>query len=425
MKLILTHLIIGLLGFFLARTITSTTEEENEKDLDVTGSLRSSDFLAAWEAIPDQALSIKDRIATQKRLLREWAKIDLRSAFEASLAEAWDSDINQWEDSMTGPLASAFSNSFIEDPEGTWSLIQSGDLGVGASLLRHAWYKALSSKNPVALCQKLAEVAPNDIGHIIKLLRNNSFQNTESYQQIGDALLALPEHLVKTSDIVPYLKRRKPEEVLAALTEMESFETRKATILLQQLGRKYESHNLQSEGYTSMASLKSELKELPKEAQGKVLHSILTNHGSDTYWGGKEAGTGTLALIDVMIEGEHWEELASKGAWDRLDKQSDDLPDEDVAVWAANLPEREELKEIFHRGIDNYITNNMEKSWDWIQEFPQGIWRDRAFAEYSQQAWKEHDDYQASRRALDAISDPEFRKTAEDWRPPRIRNQDN
>ena len=87
------------------------------------------------------------------------------------------------------------------------------------------------------------------------------------------------------------------------------------------------------------------------------------------------------------------------------------------AAWVVTLPEREETSELFHRGIDTYIAKNMEESWDWMEAFPPGRWRDRAFSEYSQQAIQTHKDYKASRRALDQIADPNFRKEVENWRP--------
>ncbi|MGJ8726715.1 MAG: hypothetical protein ACSHYB_19370 [Roseibacillus sp.] len=442
LKFLVTHLLVGLLGLFLARTValsshggsqsqgllghqnnlTSEAEAKATKSQNTrrtSSAPRSRDYLSAWQALPDQPLSVKDRLSTQKRLLREWAKVDLTAAIEAALTEAWDDDRDGEE---AGPLASIFREAFAQDPEGSWHLIQSGKFGVGAGLLRRAWYQTMVSQEPVLLSKMLSQVPFSDLDSTVALLASNAYHTRKYHPEIAKALLALPEDLIDNSHIIRFLPPREASELSAALREMNNFDSREASLLLHQLAKEHQDYELSVVEEFSL--LRQQLKEFPKEVQGQLLFNVLTNNDSRSYWGGRHAGKGTLTLLNLMVEGEHWEELGTQQARDRLKYQTGELPDDEVAAWSVNLPEREELARLFVRGVIPYIMNNMEPSWDWIQEFPSGLWRDRALAEYSQQAWQNHDDYEASRRALDAIENPDFKAFAESWRPPHIRALD-
>jgi hypothetical protein len=88
----------------------------------------------------------------------------------------------------------------------------------------------------------------------------------------------------------------------------------------------------------------------------------------------------------------------------------------EVADWATELPVRKETTELFHRSVDHYLRDNMEAARDWLAAIPPGVWRDRAYAEYSQQALNAHNNPEASRWALDQIGDTTFKREAESWR---------
>ncbi|HEY1122752.1 MAG TPA: hypothetical protein VGE67_14170, partial [Haloferula sp.] len=119
--------------------------------------------------------------------------------------------------------------------------------------------------------------------------------------------------------------------------------------------------------------------------------------------------------------------LASEGAWDKLESRdmarqiqilASTGPDQakDVADWATDLPVRKETTELFHRSVDRYLRDNMDGARDWLATLPEGTWRDRAYAEYSQQALNAHNNPEASRWALDQIGDTTFKHEAESWR---------
>jgi hypothetical protein len=88
----------------------------------------------------------------------------------------------------------------------------------------------------------------------------------------------------------------------------------------------------------------------------------------------------------------------------------------EVAEWATELPVRKETTELFHRSVDTYLQTNLESAREWLATIPPGEWRDRAYAEYSQQALWSHQNTDASRWALDQIASTTFKREAEGWR---------
>jgi hypothetical protein len=87
-----------------------------------------------------------------------------------------------------------------------------------------------------------------------------------------------------------------------------------------------------------------------------------------------------------------------------------------MADWATTLPHRPETTQIFHRGVGAHLRQDMQGAREWIAGIASREWRDRAYAEYSQQALSAKKDPAASRWALDQIQDPAFKATAEGWR---------
>ncbi len=87
-----------------------------------------------------------------------------------------------------------------------------------------------------------------------------------------------------------------------------------------------------------------------------------------------------------------------------------------LAEWVADLPPRKETTEMFHRGVEPFIRQDRQAAWEWMSGLEDGTWRDRAFAEYSQQALNRFNDPAASRKALDQVQDPAFKASAEGWR---------
>ncbi|MGL5018388.1 MAG: hypothetical protein ACRDBP_09660, partial [Luteolibacter sp.] len=71
---------------------------------------------------------------------------------------------------------------------------------------------------------------------------------------------------------------------------------------------------------------------------------------------------------------------------------------------------------LFQRAVGVFLAENLEASGRWLGELPEGAWRDRAHAEFSQAALHVHNNSRASRWALNRIADKDFKNEAEDWR---------
>ena len=123
-----------------------------------------------------------------------------------------------------------------------------------------------------------------------------------------------------------------------------------------------------------------------------------------------------LGLLDLFIEEEAWSRLENPETLrqiQQLARAGDALI---VAEWAVTLPIRPETTGLFHRSVETYFREDRVAARDWIDAFPPGNWRDRALAGYSQVALHDHNDPQASRRALQQIADADLRTEAETWR---------
>lgn len=147
--LVASHLLLGGVAFFFARNnhaehqYETTIQEEalasskEESSPQTSQSLRgsakppssprkrgethtSATFYAAWNALPDQKLSPKDRILAQRKILAEWAKVDLAAAMEMAISEGWDDSAHGLALGDTyrqGPYASALKDAFLANPE--------------------------------------------------------------------------------------------------------------------------------------------------------------------------------------------------------------------------------------------------------------------------------------------------------------------
>ena len=123
-----------------------------------------------------------------------------------------------------------------------------------------------------------------------------------------------------------------------------------------------------------------------------------------------------LGLLDLFIEEEAWPRLEDPETLrqiQQLARAGDALT---IAEWAVTLPIRPETTGLFRRSVEPFFREDWVAARDWIDALPPGTWRDRALAGYSQVALHDHNDPQASRRALQQISDSDLRAEAESRR---------
>jgi len=159
-------------------------------------------------------------------------------------------------------------------------------------------------------------------------------------------------------------------------------------------------------GTQPAGEVEAQLLALPETLRKEVAWAAFTGSVPET-----RLGIATL-LVDQMA----WDKLESAEIVDLLEITSRQGKAKEVADWATDLPVRKETTELFHRSIDNYLRDNMDGAREWLATLPEGTWRDRAYAEYSQQALNAHNNSEASRWALDQIGDTTFKREAESWR---------
>lgn len=453
--LLTSHLLLGGLVFFLAKTYpgkertNNTTQSKESQSLSARSSQEASNisqrtrqtrpatgerqvshspaaFRAAWAALPDQKFTIKDRIQAQRKILAEWAKVDLAGAMEAAISEGWDDSapgLSLGDTYRQGPFASALAEAFLENPEQSWDLLQSDEFGLGRSMLRHAWMSAMADK-PLILASKLGEISWRERGEVIQNLRYTAMEDVTK-EQLFQELSKFPDEVITTTDLLTFMPplSLSREEAGKALAGMTDFESRGGKLALLSYGQIL-NNSLAGSGDDFQASFEqvsAQIKELPHAAQGILLHGLYTDFDPSSI---RSDSQKTLAVLDQLIQGEHWELIDQREVVRQFQFSTAALPPAERAAWVTELPERKETYEIFYRGVEGYIGSNMDLAWDWIQEFPADHWRDRALAVYSQEALNRHKDYAASQRALDAINNRSVRNAAEGWRPAWAKEMD-
>lgn len=421
--LILTHVLalgIGLLVAWLKRSEVSADQSEDfSKRSSVishaqrtrsTGvaadaatrplkSWRASEYQKAWMAVRTAQLSTADRIAAQLSLLEAWADVDLAAALEAALAETWDRDLDG-SYFNNGALLDVFGQSFASHPEEAWELIKSGQFGVGTGMLRSIWIENVGATKPLLIAGMLNELSWRDRSNAISSIESGMYRNSKQRDQIIAELAKYPKDIVATDQLLDFLQVGKIYNKAQELREATAnLPPRIAEAMALQFGnRLYKSENFLTE-----------VSQLPENMQiaaltGAMDYSNLVDSAHFT------------EVLDMMVNAEAWTELDQFNLPSRM-KQSAERGDPAlIADWVTKLPVREEFTEAIHRGVEKYVRDNMEESRAWLAQIEEPVWRDRAYAEYSQQALHAKGDAEASRWALDQIQDANFKKEAEAWR---------
>lgn len=369
-----------------------------------------------WNFLPDEKLSTKDRIEAQRRILKEWGRVDLEGAIKAMLAESWWSGTRTggFNAQFAGPLASAFAEAFQSDPAGSWDQITSGEFGIGASMLRRAWYDAMRGE-PLIIAGKLSEVPEGELAGVVGILGGADLSDAKVREGVIGMLKEMPEAKVSTREIMKFLPKVSSAEAEKNFEAMTDFSTRDGEIALFQysqarfIGEKFEGLRSHDEG--NVTEYRNVLEDLPQEVGGRFLYGLLA--GSFSHQTAMGTKLRTLDLLNLMAEGGHWEQV--KRAQNLVVvRQGFGLSAEERASWAATLPEREETVEVFEESIRPYISKNEGKALGWIEKTLEGTWRDRALLAYSTQMLGLNRRLHDSREAIEKIEDAEIRREAEE-----------
>lgn len=281
----------------------------------------------------------------------------------------------------------------------------------------------MSEEKPLVLASKLGEISWRERDSVISSLSYRRYEDT-SREQIFQEPANYSEEVIATEQLLRFLPTLSPEDARKALAEVTDFESRSGELSLMRYGKALNDslRSSRDDFREQFAQVASEIEELPHSAQGELLYGLYTDFGTNSHYGG--GAEKTFTLLEQLIAGEHWDLLDQREVVRQFKDGTSELSAAERAAWATELPERKETYELFYRGVEGYIGENMDLAWDWIQEFPADHWRDRALAVYSQETLQKHKDYAASQRALNAMRNPSVRNAAEGWRPQWAKDQD-
>lgn len=423
-----SHLVVILAGVLLARQAGDSRPQESVSSPDVraaseksgmserdpqrrarafhpSGDWHGSEYARAWKALPSAKLTTGERIKAQRDLLKRWAEVNLPAAIEAALGEAWDDDdSNDFGD--TGPLVAVFSEAFAKNPQQAWDIIASKQFGVASGMLRNVWINAVGRKEPLFLAARIGDLSWRDRQNALNACQMavDSPGKAAVNETIFKILARLPDDVVTTEQLLSFASptdgtKMDPAAMKEEILRLGSGDERLAKVKAMLFGAALSSK--------SPREIASEIQAMPKEIGQEVVWAAFQ---------GQKTAVGVLGTMDLLIGQDAWAKVEQPETIYRLQTISRKGDAEAVADWAITMPVRKETTELFHRSVETYLRDNMDTARDWITAIPPGVWRDRAFAEYSQQALNGHNDPAASRWALGQIGDPEFRKTATGWR---------
>lgn len=365
---------------------------------------RGGEFARAWKAMPYAKLTTGERMEAQRELLMRWAEQDLTSAIAAALGEAWDGDDHDF--GGAGPLLFCFNAAFAKHPQESWDLIKSKRFGIATGMLRRVWIQSAGEKDPLFLASHIGELSWRDTQQALDACQVDVEGSGKSGTRdaVFKILARLPEDVVSTEQLLTFVTppdgtvmdpAAMKEEILSLGSGDERLAKAKAMLLGLAISSK------------SSREIADEIQSMPKAIGDEVLWAA--------FKGGNNRET-TLGTMDLLIEDGAWSKVEQKDTVNQLQGIARNGGAEAVADWALTMPVRKETTELFHRSVEMYLRDNMDDARDWMTAIPPGVWRDRAFAEYSQQALNAHKDPAASRWALDQIADPAFKNEATSWR---------
>jgi hypothetical protein len=362
-----------------------------------------SEYARAWKALRGGIYTTKERVRVQRDLLERWAEVDLAAAIEATLGEAWDRDRGA-EFDPSGPLLDVFSEALAKNPQEGWDMIRGRQFGVGTGMLRRVWMEAVGMRDPLFLATRVAELSWRDrpvaiaICHAAVQAGAGGVTEAELFRIFAE----LPPEMVSAEQLMAFAALPVGATDLLAMKQeiiRASDDGRMVKVKAMLLGRALADQPAEV--------VAGEIDELPQAAREEVIWAAFQD--SDTL-------ESVLGLLDLMVDEQVWAKLEKPETGQHLQKTAHGGAAREVADWAMTLPVRQETLELFQRGVEVFLAENLEISGRWLSELPDGVWRDRAYAGFSQAALNVHNNSRASRWALNRIGDQDFKSEAEDWR---------
>ncbi|MGL4401411.1 MAG: hypothetical protein ACRCXD_16220 [Luteolibacter sp.] len=367
------------------------------------GPWTGSEYARAWKALRGGIYTTKERVRVQRDLLEQWAEVDLAAAIEAALGEAWDRDGGS-EFDPSGPLLDVFSEALARNPQEGWDMIRGRQFGVGTGMLRRVWMEAVGMADPLFLANRITGLSWRDQPLALSLCHAavQSGAGGATQAEMFGIFAALPPQVVGAEQLIGFTTLPDGPFDLAAMKReiiLAGDDDRMVKVKAHLLGMALAG--------TPPEEIAEETADLPPAARIGVVWAAFEQ--ADT-------PASLLDLADLLVDEEAWEKLAQPETARRFQEIARNDAARDLADWAMTLPVRQEAQVIFQRAVEVFLAGNLEASSRWLGELPEGVWRDRAYAEFSQAALHVHQNSRASRWALNRIGDRDFKKEAENWR---------
>lgn len=362
-----------------------------------------SEYARAWKALRNGIYTTRERVRLQRDLLERWAEVDLAAAIEAALGEAWDRDGGS-EFDPGGPLLDVFSETLAKNPQEGWDMLRGRQFGVGTGMLRRVWMEAVGMKDPLVLASRVAELSWRDRPLAIDICHSSvqSGAGGATAAELFEIFAGLPADVVSAEQLMEFTPPPAgPADVTAMKQEIPGpgDDERMAKVKAMLLGRALAGKPSEE--------IADEIEDLPEALREEVVWAALIDN---------DAADNVLGLVDLLIDEGAWEKLQQPETARQLQKIARSGAARQVADWAMTLPVRQETIGLFHRSVETFLAKNPESSQRWLDGLPDGVWRDRAYAEFSQVALSVHNNSRASRWALNRIGDKDFKNEAEGWR---------
>ncbi len=362
-----------------------------------------SEYARAWKALREGIYTTRERVRIQRDLLARWAEVDLAAAIEAALGEAWDSD-GMAESDPSGPLLDVFSEVLASNPQQGWDMIRGRQFGVGTGMLRRVWMEAVGRSDPLFLANRVAELSWRDrpvaIGICHAAVQAGAGGVTEG--ELFGVFSELPPEMVSAEQLMEFTSLPAGEVDLTTMKQEVvrlGDDDRMVRVKANLLGRALAGNPAEA--------IAGEIEDLPQAAREEIVWAVFRD---------SDKPENVLGLADLLVDEEAWGKLEQRETVQQLQKVARTGAAREVAEWAMTLPVRKETMDLFQHAVEPFLAGNLEASGRWLNELPDGVWRDLAYAGFSQAALDVHNNSRASRWALNRIGDQDFKSEAEDWR---------
>lgn len=346
---------------------------------------RSEEFRAAWVLLMRQPMDRFNRLATQKKLLAQWAEVDLSSAMQAVCG---DSNLRE--------MGEGFREAFTRRPMEAWKILISGHLGPNALSLQELWAQDNAKAEPQMVLSVLAEMTVSSRRRAISAVLEGGGNEDRRAMAVA-AMRGLPDPVESAAlQKLVYRFMDSPEDREVLRTQWSSLAAGSP------------------ERAWAMAAWASTLRGMDGAALSAQFAALPESDRA-------EAAKGLVSAItqDVPALLPALDQLIALGQWDFLDRSAAGKTQGsrragELAEWAMKLPDRPETRDLFYGMMATYLDQSPAAARAMLDALPEDDWRRQqamVAADYSL-LWRDRD-LEAFNAKLATLTDPTAIRRAE------------